>query len=243
VVISDALARRFWPGQDPLGRHIMTALSPYPRTVVGVVHDASEVSIYRAQEIAIYFPMPADISQVQSSVQVMVRVDGDPRAAMAMLRKEARDVDPRAAVEVMPLDDAVSLYTLPSRAAAIGAMVLGAIALILAMIGVYSVLAYVVSQRRPEIAIRMAIGANTRQVAGLILTQGLTLVGIGMTLGILGALVTTRALRGALFGLNPSDPLTFVAVATFLLAVALLACYLPARRASRVDPMVALRIE
>ena len=243
VVISEALARRFWPGQDPIGRPITTALSPYPRTVVGVVRDASDVSIFRGQEISMYFPMPADLTQAQPSVHLMARVDGDPRAVIDVLRKEARDIDPRAVVEIFTLDDALSLFTLPSRAAAIGAAVLGAIALILALIGVYSVLAYVVTQRRAEIAIRMAMGASASQVARLILTQGLTLVGIGMTIGLIGALTTSRALRVALLGLSPADPATFIGVAALLLTIAAIACYVPARRASRVDPMVALRIQ
>jgi putative ABC transport system permease protein len=246
VVISDALARRFWPGRDPIGRQIMTPLSPSPRTVVGVVRDAAEGSLWREREIALYFPLPSDAAgptRTPPALHLLTRVDGDPRPAMAALREQARAIDPRAVVDIMPLEDVLRLYMLPSRAAAIGATILSGIALLIAMIGVYSVLAYVVSQRRAEIAIRMAMGADAWQVARLVLSQGLTLVIIGIAIGLLGAVSTTRALRGALFGINPADPLTFAIVAAFLFVVALIACVIPARRATWVDPMVALRTD
>ena len=241
VIVGDGLARRFWPNQDPLGRHIRTALSSTPLTVVGIVRDSSDASLWRDKEISLYFPLSPASNPVR--VRLLARTAGDPQTMISALRYEARTLDPHLKFEATRLEDVLRLWMLPSRVAAIGAAVLGGLALLMASVGIYGVIAYIVSHRTREIGVRVALGAGRRDVTWLVLSEGARLVALGVAAGLAGSVATTRTLKGFLFGLSALDPVTFVAVPLVLAAVALAACYVPARRAARVDPMIALRWE
>jgi macrolide transport system ATP-binding/permease protein len=241
VIVGDALARRFWPNRDPLGRRIRTPLSSTPLTVVGIVRDSSDASLWRDHEISLYFPMSPASNPLRG--RLIARTASDPRAVMSALRHEARSLDPHLKFESKLLDEVLHLWILPSRVAAIGAAVLGVLALLIASVGIYGVIAYGVCHRTREIGVRMALGAGKHDVVRLVLREGMRLAGLGVAAGLAASFVTTRTLRGFLFGLSAVDPLTFAGVPIVLAAVALAACYIPARRAARVDPMTALRWE
>ena len=249
AIISDALARRFWPKADGssegrgsvLGRRITTPRAPYPLTIVGVAKDAANTSLWREKEVSIY--VPADTTKGSVPLELLVRTRGDINVVAAQLREAARASDPNMFVEVRPLSDIHRFWEVPARAAAIAAAVLGALALIMSAIGIYGVITNSVSQRTREIGIRIALGAGSRDVVRLVMIGGAKLVTLGIAFGLAGALATTRFLKALLDIIDPLDPLAFAAATTFLAAVAFTACYLPVRRAARVDPMVALRTE
>jgi putative ABC transport system permease protein len=177
-------------------------------------------------------------------VTLLVRASGDPAALLPAVRAAIREIDPNfAPSDTRRLTHVIAFKLMPTRIGASLAGLFGFLALLLAMIGLYGVMSYMVSQRTHEIGVRMAIGAGRREVMRLVLRQGLTLTIIGLVIGLVGALGFTRVLGTLLYGVQPHDPLTFIGITLLLMAVALLACYLPARRAMRVDPVVALRCE
>jgi putative ABC transport system permease protein len=241
VIVGDALARRFWPNLDPIGRQIRTPVSSSPLTVVGIVRDSSDASLWRENEISLYLPMSPASNPVR--MRLLARTTGDPRLVMSALRHEARALDPNLKFDATPLDEVLRLWMLPSQTAAIGAAVLGALALLMASVGVYGVIAYVVSHRTREMGVRIALGADRRHVMRLVLAEGARLVALGIAAGLAGSVATTRTLKGFLYGVSAVDPLTFAGVPILLAAVAFVACYVPARRAAKVDPMIALRWE
>jgi predicted permease len=239
AIVSAALARRFWPGETVLGR---TVTSPAfgAVTVVGIVRDASDSALWREKELAVYLPAQSRTSP--GHLSLIMHTNGDPLAAASALRTAARTLDRDLRVTVMPLADVLQLWILPSRVAAIAGATLGGLAVVLAAVGLYGVLAYLVSRRTREIGIRIALGADRRDVYGLVLADAARLIAIGLGLGLIGALAATRLLAGLLFGVSESDPLTFAAVSVFLVFVAFCAVAAPARRATRVDPITALRV-
>ena len=236
AIVSDALARRFWPAppspeghrQPPaLGRQLMLPQAAAPLTIVGVVKDAADVAIWRDRELSVYLPLAS--AAAMRNVHMLVRANVDPELIAADVRARAEGLDANVRFDARPLNEVLRLWILPSRAAAIGAAVLGALALLMASIGIFGVVAYAVSQRTREIGIRVALGASASDVVRLALGQGLRLIAAGVLIGLIGAFVTTRLLKGVLAGVSPLDP------------VALAACYVPARRAAAVEPTVALR--
>jgi putative ABC transport system permease protein len=246
VIINDALAKQFFPGQDPIGKrlnaHIGNGYSKPPmREVVGVVRDVKNHGLSGSPGPQVYVPL------AQSPLDVMtfvVRTAVDPISLAAAARGQVKLLDkdlPLFGVET--LDDYVGQSLAPPRFVALLVGIFGGIALLLAMVGIYGVVSYSAAQRTHEIGIRMALGAEKRDVLRMVLGQGIKLALIGVAIGIAGALALTRFLASILYGVKPGDPLTFAAVSLILIAVALLACYVPARRASKVDPMVALRCE
>ena len=249
AIISDALARRFWPNAQGsseglgsvLGRRITTPRTPYPLTIVGVAKDAANTSLWREKEVSIY--VPADTTNGSAPLELLVRTSGEVNVVAAQLREAARASDPGIFVEVRPLSEIHRFWVVPARAAAIAAAVLGALALIMSAIGIYGVITNSVSQRTREIGIRIALGAGSRDVVRLVMIGGAKLIALGIVFGLAGALTTTRFLKALLDIIDPLDPLAFAAATTFLAAVAFTACYVPVRRAARVDPMVALRTE
>lgn len=249
AIISDALARRFWPNapgatgarESVLGRRITTPRAPYPLTIVGVAKDAADAAIWREKELSVY--VPVDTTKASSPLELLIHTSGDMSLVASQLREAARAVDPGIFVEVRPLSEVHRFWTVPARGAAIAAGVLGGLALILSAIGIYGVITNSVSQRTREIGIRIALGAGSQDVVKLVMTGGAKLVTLGIGFGLVGALMTTRFLKVLLAVIDPLDPLAFAAATTFLAAVAFTACYLPVRRATRVDPMVALRSE
>jgi predicted permease len=241
VVLSEALARSFWPNQDPLGQTVITDELPTPVVVVGVVRDSTDASLWQGKETSLYVPVrgPADYGRLR----VLARTGADPQALASTLSAAARGLDPNVSVDVQPLQRVLRLWTLPSRVAAFAAATLGTVALLIAAVGLYGVMAYRISRRHREIGVRMAVGADARAIVRLFVGEGMRVVAVGVIVGVLASLGVARALRAFLYGLSSVDPLAFAAAIGFLATVMLLACYLPARRAARILPVVAFRQE
>ncbi len=244
VVINETLARLGWPGQDPIGRHIRSgsnaSQAPW-MTVVGVMKDARLGDVTRTVRPALYM---CSLQVTRRTLTIVVRTAGDPSAILPTLRRELQALDPQ-----LPLFRAGTLAGEVSATMSqprFQATLLGGfavIALILAVIGIYGVTSHAVGQRTQEVGIRIALGATRRRVLGLMLSQHLVPALAGLATGIAGAIVLNRYLRSQLYGVGANDPATFAVMAVALFAVAVAACWIPARRAMRVDPLVALRAE
>jgi predicted permease len=245
TVINEAAARRFWPTEDPIGKRIQLGSNPSGSgtwlTIVGVVGSVRHVRLDAE-------PRPEVYRHYQTSPLfgpiVVVRASSDPMALVGALRNQVHLLD-----RDLPISDIRTMSQIVSRSVAQRRFTLtllgvfSAIAMLLAAVGIYGVMSYLVTQRTREIGIRRALGAQASDVLRLVVGQGLLLTLSGVAAGLVVSVVLTRVLKTFLFGVSPTDPLTFLAVALLLTSVALLACYIPARRATRVDPMVALRYE
>jgi predicted permease len=248
VIINQTMARMFWPNQDPIGQHIWIGkpmgpewTEPAPREIVGVVGDIHGESLASAPDPTMYLPY-AQRPIVQA--YFVIRTRQSPSAAAPQILKAMYQVDsdlPLAQMKTMDqvLSDSVTGWRF--RTILLG--VFGGLALFIAAIGIYGVISYSVAQRTHEIGVRMALGAQRADVLKMVVGQGIKLILAGLGTGIVGALALTRFLSSLLYGVKPTDPFTFIAVSLILTGVALLACYFPARRATRVDPIVALRYE
>ena len=253
ALIDEAMASRYWPNEDPVGRRIKFgprgSNAPW-MTIAGVVGNIKTDGLDQPDQPHVYLPI---LQNPGYAMAVYLRAEADVagRAGLAglagltqALRREVQAVDPDLPVfGERAMEDLISASLAQRRFAAQLISLFGALALLLSGIGIYGVMAWSVSQRTREIGIRLALGANTRAILRWILGQGMRLTLVGVTVGLLGAFAMTRLLRGLLFDIAPTDPLTYVCVAALLAVVALLACYVPARRATKVDPMVALRCE
>jgi predicted permease len=238
VIISEGLAARFWPGVDPIGLKLDVTSIAVPLTVVGVVRDTSNATIWRDKEMSLYLPHGlAD----QRDLHMIARTSGDTSALARLLKQQASAIDSGVHFTATPLDSLLRLWILPSRVAAVAAVILGLVALALASLGLYAVMAYDVTHRTREIGVRLALGAAGRDVVRLILADGVRLVAVGLLIGIGGAALLGRLLRQFLFDVSAVDPLTFVVIPAVLIVVAIGACYIPARRASRIAPLDAIR--
>jgi ABC-type antimicrobial peptide transport system permease subunit len=244
AVIDDRMAQAQWPGEDALGRQFrMAGDTTLPWfTVVGIVkhYRHGQLGDRNEDPASVYLPLPYSVPR---GVGLIARVAGDPSSVTAALRDQVRASDATLPVyEVATMEQVRKLgywqYGL------FGAMfgVFGGVALVLAAIGVYGVISYGVSQRTREFGVRLALGAQRRGVLEMVVKHGMGLAGLGIAIGLLGAFGVTRALRSILV-VSPSDPLSFVGVSLFLTTVAVVASYIPARRATAVDPIVALRAE
>jgi predicted permease len=239
AIVNEAFARRHWPDRDPLLGRFRFAGEERLLQVVGVARDANYTALGEAPQPCVYLPLRQDFAD---AVVLYVRARNDAADALAAVQREIRAIDP-----LLWVSDVRTMETLVDQAlfgARIGASLLGVfgiLALGLASIGLYGVMAHSVNLRRREVGVRMALGASPRRIVGLVLRQGMGLVVTGIALGLLGSLLAGRALSGLLYGLGPADPLSLGGAAAVLLAVAALACYLPARAASRLDALAALR--
>ena len=243
VIVNRTLADRFFPGASPLGTRIRIGPNPKSpwRTIVGVVGDMHQMGPDVPPSPELYMPLVQDTF---SDLSVVVRTAGDPLAIAGSLRAVVASLDPQLPViEMQTLDAKVGERVASRRLLMVLLGGFAALALGLASIGIYGVMAYAVAQRTREIGVRMALGARRGDILRRVLGDGGRLAVAGLGLGIAVSLVATRALRGVLFGVTPTDPATYVAVAAGMLAVAILACYLPARRAAGVDPLSAIRAE
>ncbi|MGH9450948.1 MAG: ABC transporter permease, partial [Terriglobia bacterium] len=241
VVIDENLARRYWPNQNPIGQRLRRGTQPWA-TIVGIVgHVDRSALVGDSGKGVCYY---AVLQQPPPEVFLIVRTPTDPLSMGKSIHAAVVAVDPTEPVSYLKsMEQYVEGSLSPQRIAATLLGLFSGIALFLAALGLYGVISYGVAQRTREIGIRMALGAQRRDVLRLVVGQGLTLVLIGIGIGIVAALGLTRLMTSLLFGVRPTDPLTFVVVSIMLCAVALLACYIPARRATKVDPMVALRYE
>jgi putative ABC transport system permease protein len=245
ALVSSTAAQRWWPNEDPIGRHVKVPgfdYSPQPwRTVVGVVQDVKQAALDAPATTQIYLPH----AQYRIGyLTLVVRTKSDPLNLAEEVRQQVMKSDLQQAVSNIASMDQVLSDSIASRrftAALLGT--LAVLGLLLASVGVYGVISYGVSQRTREIGIRMALGARQNDVLSLVVGQGMKLLLLGVGAGTFSALVLTPVMSGLLFGVRPSDPVTFAGSAIFLGLVAMLACYIPARRAAQVDPMVALRYE
>ncbi|MEO8426417.1 MAG: ABC transporter permease [Verrucomicrobiota bacterium] len=240
VVVNETVARRFWPGQSALGRRLKV-WGDRTVTVVGVVKDGKYRRLGEPQQSFFYLPFD---QFYEANMDVHGRTASNPLTMLDTVRREVRATDSAVQVWVATtLTDVISFAFFTQRIAASLLIVLGAVALLLAVIGIYGVMAFSVSQRTQEIGIRMALGAQRFDVIKLVFRHGFRLAAIGVIVGLVSAVAFTRLLSSLLLGVNAIDPVTFVGVPLTLMAVTLGACYLPARRATKVDPMVALRCE
>ena len=242
VLVDETLARRFWPNQSAVGKHIKYD-SPNWHEIIGVVR---QVGIFGSEEnplIKVYTPFGPHAAQRNSTLSIRTSTN-DPEALTAAVVHAVHEVDKDLPVnEVITLENMLAREASPRRFNAILLSVFAALALVLAATGVYGVLSYAVSQRTHEVGIRMALGARRRDLLSLFMGQGMKLVLLGLGIGLGGAFALTRLMSSLLFGVSTTDTATFVAVGLILSVVGVLACYLPARRATRVDPLVALRYE
>lgn len=240
VVVNETFARRYWPGEDPIGRTLKLYNSETLVEVIGVTKDIRDTEL-RADAHPFAFFDVRMLYHAQNAFHV--RVAGDPAAILPTLRKELQALDPAAELFNISIRDLMNIAMWGPRTGATLMSVFGAIALLLTSLGIYGVMAHAVGQRTREIGIRIAVGAQARAVVGLILKRGVLVAGAGVLGGLGAAFGLTRYIGSFLFEVKPADPLTFAVIAVLLTAVALLACYVPARRATKVDPLVALRSE
>jgi putative ABC transport system permease protein len=246
VVVNQALAKRFWKG-SPVGRRVNPGFAD-PKvwsTIIGVVEDTRNAGMDKpsAPELYLQSHQTAQFG-LSTNMNFVVRTDGDPSALAASIRTAVREIDPSLPVYgLKPMSEVVAKSMVQPRFLSLLLATFSGIALFLAAIGIYGVMAYSVAQRTQEIGVRMALGAQRLHVLRLIFSQGFGLLMIGTVIGVAGAFGLTRLLRTLLFEITPTDPLTYSGVVGLLVIVAFLACYIPARRATKVDPLVALRYE
>jgi putative ABC transport system permease protein len=241
AIINEAMAKQFWPNQIALGKRFHFFGETLLREVVGVVRDTVVNNIGEEPQPLAYLPLTQDFAP---AVTMQVRTSGRPEAVIATVRSQVQSLDTNLALtNLNTIGELIDQGLWAPRMGAALLTVFGGLALLLAVVGVYGVLSYSVNQQTREIGIRMAMGAQTGRVLGLVVGQGMRLALAGLALGLLFAFAATRVLSSLLFGVSAHDPLIFGGVSLVLATAALLACYIPARRATKVDPLVALRYE
>jgi predicted permease len=244
VIVDENMARAYWPNTDPVGKRLKhggaNSNAPW-MTIVGVVGNVKHYALDNDSRVAIYFP---HLQTLDGSMSIAVRTTADPLSLAAAVTREAQAMDPNTPIyEVKTMEQWLTESLARRRFSMFALGLFAGVAMLLAAIGIYGVISYSVAERTREIGIRMAMGAQTRNVLKLVIEHGMALTGIGIAIGLAGAFAITRVMAKLLFGVTASDPLTFALIALSLIFVALAACYLPARRAAKVDPIVALRYE
>jgi len=243
IVVSESMAQRFWPGQNPIGKRLTMTFSPErSREVVGVAGDVKGDGLDVVEPVAtLYVPLA---QQPTPYLSLVVRTSSPPSTLISAISNAVHEVDrEQPVVGVITMDDILADSLSHQRFNMLLLSAFSGLALLLAAIGIYSVLAYSVRRRMSEIGVRMALGAQRGDILRIILGQGTKLALIGTGIGIAAAFGLTRLMASQLFGVTATDPVTFLSVAALIVLVALAACYIPARRATKVDPIVALRYE
>jgi putative ABC transport system permease protein len=247
LIVNRRLAEQFWPGEDPTGKRLKIgpADSPNPwATVVGVVGDVRQVGLYGEQLSELYAPYAQERRSWLAPRDLVVRTRGDAASVAAQVREAVWAVDKDQPVSnIRTMNQVLAAAISRERFQMLLLSLFAALALVLACVGLYGVISYAVAQRTHEIGVRMALGAQPRDVLALVVRQGMALTFAGLLLGIVGGLAVTRVMSDLLFGVTTTDAVTFMSVAGLLVVVAFLACYVPARRATKVDPLIALRYE
>jgi predicted permease len=240
AIVSRSLARRLWPGQEAIGRRLRVGRADAPLLeIVGIVSDSKHSSFNDDKASAVYRPLRQSYSGTTSA---LARTTGSTATAIASLRGAVRDLDPNMPIAwAHTFDERLAIPLLPARITAMALASFGVLALVLAAIGLYGVMSYSVSSRTHEIGVRMALGAQRRDVVRMVLGEGGRLVAFGLAIGLAGAALVTRLMTALLFGVSPTDPATYAAVVLTLSGVALIACWIPTKRAVRTDPLNALR--
>jgi putative ABC transport system permease protein len=246
IIVNQTFAEKFFPGEDPIGKRIKPGIStdenkPAMREIVGVVADVRNRNLSSELRPGYFLP----VAQIPfNQMTVIVRTTGDPHSLITAVQNEVHSMDREVPVfNIKTMDEHIAVTVAAPRFNTTLLAIFAVVALILTIVGLYGVMSYAVAQRTNEIGIRMALGARVIDVLMLVFKQGIILVLVGEAIGLLGAFALTRLIRGLLFGVTPTDLTTFITVAGILAAVALLATLIPARRAARVDPLVALRYE
>jgi predicted permease len=242
IVINEAFARRYFKGENPVGRQMRVGVpNPTLREVIGVVRDSKYLTLSEDPTPFIYQPLGQNH---ETGMTLLVRTAGDPSSVADGVRSAAQSIEKNMPMNnLQPLGTLLDSALYPARMGAALLLIMGSLALTLAAIGLYGVMAYTVAQRTRELGVRMALGAQMRDVMRLVIRQGMKLVLLGMLLGLLAASVLMRLLEGFLYGVSATDPVTFAVIASLLAVVALLACWIPAYQATKVDPLIALRCE
>jgi len=243
AVINEALAKRLWPGKDPLGRRYRGGDSDQWTEVIGIARTTRSSRLYEAGECYVYVPYHAMLDTNSLNMAILVRTQNDPKQAIGTVRAAIGDLDPNLRPSVRLLEGNLGTWIAPSRVGALLSSALGLLGLVLTSLGLYGVTSFMANQRTHEIGVRMALGATRARILQLVLGHGLSLVSVGLAIGLMGALALTRVMGQFLFGLSPVGPVAFAGVSLFLASVAGVACYLPASRATKVNPMEALRYE
>jgi predicted lysophospholipase L1 biosynthesis ABC-type transport system permease subunit len=243
VIVNDALARKFFPGASAVGGQLRMADSVY--TIVGVVGDVRQAGLDVPPLMEMHFPVTDTMmANGGGDMTIVLKTAVDPASVAPALRAAVRAVDPDQPIYLVRTMDEVIQHSLSGRQLDLWLLgIFASIALVLSAAGLYGVISYLVAQRTRELGIRMALGAQQEHVVALVMRRGSALIVVGIALGLLGALALTRLLQNLLYGVSARDPLTFGAIAALLAVVALVATYLPARRAARVDPLTAIRSE
>jgi len=241
AIVNQSLADRYWPGRNPIGKHVANSRDRIPREVVGVVSNVKFSALSTADSEEIYVPL----EQIPGPVTTLIAHSlGDPQALVSGVRSKIAEIDPNLPVtSIASLDSVVADSVAQPRVLAQFVGVFAGFALLLAAIGIYGVMAYSVAARTQEMGIRMSLGAEPRDIIELVVRQGMRLALLGVAIGIVASLALTRLMGTLLFNVRATDPLAFSLAAAVLVATALVACYLPARHATRVDPIVVLRFE
>ncbi len=242
VIVNETFARRFFPGEDAIGKRFSAGSAESPKMqIIGVAEDGKYAQLNEDPKPFVYRPL---FQSYAGTTNLIVRGETESQMLIAAVRRELSQLDPHLPIAgARTLVEHMSMPLLPARVAASVLGSFGLVALLLAAIGIYGVMSYAVAKRTREIGVRMALGARKPDVLKLVMGQGVALTMIGVTIGLAAALALTRLMKRLLFGVSATDPMTFAAVTVLLVVVAILACWIPARRATKVDPMVALRYE
>jgi putative ABC transport system permease protein len=242
VVINETMARRYWPGEDPIGKHVRITWDDREDEIIGVVGDVKHAGLDApAMRPMTYWPYSRN---PYGTMTITIRTVGDPGRIVPEVTKIVRRMDPALVLSgVQTMDEIVSSSVAERRFTMLLLTIFAGASLVLAAVGIYGVIAYSVTARTQEIGVRMALGARRGDVLRMVVRQGIVLVAIGIAAGGAGALFLTRLMSGLLFEVTPGDPSTFAAVGAVLAAVAIAASVVPGLRATRVDPVIALRAE
>ena len=241
IIVNDILAARLWPNENPIGKRLRVGFEDKQREVIGVVGSIKQTTLDAKARPAMYMP---HLQAPTPGLTLLVRTRGEPLSMAAAVRQEVRAIDRDVPVtQVQTMEKVLGASVAQPRFSMLVVGLFAVLALFLSAVGIYGVMAYAVSRRAHEIGVRMALGAGANQVLKLVLKDGMTLALAGIALGLIGAFALTRLMASLLFGIGAKDPATFISVAVFLALIAFIACYIPARRATKVDPLIALRNE